>query len=216
METQFRNHLIKNTSILLDYLAIADTLKPADIIWGLGSNDLGVAQEAALLFHRKMAPWILFSGGKGHRWQDLAQSEAETFRNKAILLGAEASRILLETQSTNTGENITFSLPVLENAGVNIASAILITIPPFQRRAAATLRKHRPDILCINTPISWGAPSEWKLEKLLHSARLCVGEIRRLQSYPEKDFIAFDQRQIPQQIVGACGALEDLITRVVR
>lgn len=211
METSNRKTLVENTSILLAYLAIIDPLEPADVIWGLGSNDLAVAKKAGMLFHEKMAPWILFSGGRGHRWQDLAKSEAETFRDEAVSHGAKASKVLVETQSTNTGENIAFSMPILEQAGITATSAILITIPPFQRRAEATLKKHKPEMRCINAPISWSDPSKCDTEKLLHRARLCLGEIRRLQAYPGQGFIAFDACSIPQEIKTASNALEALL-----
>ncbi|UQT44150.1 hypothetical protein M5E88_16460 [Akkermansia muciniphila] len=40
-------------------------LRPAELIFILGSNDIRVAEYAAELYARKLAPLLLFSGGMG-------------------------------------------------------------------------------------------------------------------------------------------------------
>ena len=162
------------TSTVFSYLTVDDEPQQADIIWGLGSNDLLVPKKAAELFHASLAPIVVFSGGNGHRWKELNLSEAEFFRNAAIAESVPKSKIILEKHSIHTGENVSFSFRMLDSMGVVVNSALLITIPPFQRRAEITVRTHRESVRCLNCPVDWGRPGNWASEKLCHVAELCV------------------------------------------
>ena len=51
--------------ILWDYHHVKQELHPAELIFILGSNDIRVAEYAAELYARKLAPLLLFSGGMG-------------------------------------------------------------------------------------------------------------------------------------------------------
>lgn len=51
--------------ILWNYHHVGQELHPADLIFVLGSNDVRVAEYAAELYKRHLAPVILFSGGMG-------------------------------------------------------------------------------------------------------------------------------------------------------
>lgn len=207
MNARAREHLIVHVTPVLEYLAIADSEEPADIIWGLGSADIRVAERAADLYHRGLAPWIVFSGGVGHRWA-LAETEADLFAATAVERGVPIDRIVRENRSTNTAENVTLSLAMLTARGLSPASALLITIPPFQRRASLTVRTHRPDLRCLNAPIDWGRPADWNDEQLTQAAELCAGEIRRLRDYPGRGFIRFDPDDLPHHVLVAADALE--------
>ena len=52
-------------AILWDYHHVKQELRPAELIFILGSNDIRVAEYAAELYARKLAPLLLFSGGMG-------------------------------------------------------------------------------------------------------------------------------------------------------
>jgi hypothetical protein len=45
-----------------DYHRMHHTLRPCSVAVGLGSHDLGVADTAAGLYHRCLAPLVLFTG----------------------------------------------------------------------------------------------------------------------------------------------------------
>lgn len=203
--------LMRATSTVLNYLSITDAPREADIIWGLGSNDLLVPKKAAELFHAHLAPTIVFSGGNGHRWKDLDLTEAEFFRNAAIAENVPESKIVLEKNSIHTGENVTFSFRLLDSLGVTVNSALLITIPPFQRRAEITVRTHRESVQCFNCPVNWGRPETWTSEKLIHVAELCIGEIERLREYPNRGFIKWDPLQIPDEVISATQDIKPLL-----
>ena len=65
--------------ILWDYHHVKQELRPADLIFILGSNDVRVAEYAAELYARKLAPLLLFSGGVGRFTGEWAVPEAELF-----------------------------------------------------------------------------------------------------------------------------------------
>ena len=207
MDSARRSILEDRIAVLLSWLAVHDAPEPADFIWGLGSNEPRVAEKAAALYRAGLAPWVVFSGGRGHRWSNLPEAEADMFARHAISLGVPADRIVIENGSTNTAENVTLTLPLLDARGITHGSALLITIPPFQRRAGLTVRTHRPDFHCVHQPIDWGPPGELDDEAIVRVAELCAGEIARLQDYPRKGFIRWDPSAIPPTMVQAA---EDL------
>lgn len=192
---------------MLDYLAIKDDLQPADIIWALGSNDTHVPMRAVDCYLKGLARWVVFSGGNGHRWADLSTTEADLFRDTAIAATVPADRIVVENRSTNTAENVLFTMPILAERQIAATSAVLITIPPFQRRASLTVHTHCPSLRRINAPADWGHPVDWSESDLARCAQLCVGEIDRLRDYPARGFIRFDPATLPVEIVETAGFL---------
>ena len=207
MDPARRTVLEQRTSTLLTWLAVSDAPEPADMIWGLGSNEPRVAEKAAALYRAGLAPWVVFSGGRGHRWSDMPEAEADMFARHATSLGVPADRIVVENGSTNTAENVTLTLPLLEARGIGHGSALLVTIPPFQRRAGLTVQTHRHGLHCVHQPIDWGPPSQLDDEALVRVAELCAGEITRLRDYPAKGYIRWDPSAIPDALVQAAADL---------
>lgn len=201
MDRGARDKLIRSTSELMDYLAVSETPRACDIIWGLGSDDERVALKAADFYGNKLAPLVLFSGGNGHRWKELTKTEAELFKEAAMRRNVPESAIIVEDKSTHTGENVAFSLLILDSSNVSVKSALLITIPPFQRRAHITVETHRKSIKCVNSPVSWGPADAWDDLFLIEAAQLCVGEIERLKKYPGLGYIDWDPCQIPSRVL---------------
>lgn len=128
--------------ILWDYNFLQQPIEKADVILCLGSNDIRVAQKAAELFLEGFAPYVLFSGKSGVLTKNqFKKSEAEVFADEAKRLGVPDSVILIEDQSTNTGENIRFSKQVLEECELTISNVIVVQKPYMVRRAFATFKK---------------------------------------------------------------------------
>lgn len=72
---------------LWSYHQITHSLQTADIILGLGSYDLRVAERCAELYFSKWAPRIIFSGYLGNWTKGLWQSsEAEIFMRHVLKL----------------------------------------------------------------------------------------------------------------------------------
>ena len=87
------------------YHQLHHQLTAADVILVLCSHDTAVAERAAQLFLEGWAPLLIFSGGLGSITKRLwSEPEADQFAKVAVRLGVPPSSILIENQSTNTGE----------------------------------------------------------------------------------------------------------------
>ncbi|KAK3105366.1 hypothetical protein FSP39_023529, partial [Pinctada imbricata] len=118
----------------------------SDVILGLGSHDTRVSIEAAGLWLAGWADILAFSGCSGNltsgKWQ---VSEAEVFREIAISLGVPPMKILIETRSKNTGENIRYTHRMLNSKGMLPKKIILVQKPHMGRRTLATFMKQWPE-----------------------------------------------------------------------
>ncbi len=196
--------------ILWNYMHLRQALRPCDLILALGSNDLRVAEHAADLYLRGLAPRIMFSGNLGRLTSgSFKKSEAETFAEVAVAKGVPRDAILLEPRSTNTGENIQFSRAVLAEHGLDPHTFIVVQKPYMERRAYATFMKNWPgkEILISSPPLSW---QEYPTEKLPRQLVLSVlvGDVQRMRVYADKGF------QIPQEVPGEVwAAFEELARR---
>lgn len=192
-----------------DYLQMHHTLKKADCIFALGSNDLRVAERAADLYLQGWAPVIVFSGGLGRLTSDVwVQPEADQFAKIAIAKGVPEEAILIENKSTNTGENIRFTQQLLKEQNLDPETFIVVQKPYMERRAYATFKKHWPDkeLLVTSPQISFDAypTKEISLEKVIH---IMVGDLQRVKLYYEKGFQVY--QEIPDEV---WEAYEKLVT----
>lgn len=194
----------------------------------LGNAILPVAERAFAALACGAVSKVLIAGGIGHSTELLYQavknhlqygslategrSEAEILHDIAVnFFAIEPARLLLETDSTNCGDNATQARRVLDLAGDRSARIILTQDPLMQRRTDASFRKvwqDRPEVEFINWPTFVPQLDSLAEEPLyageaLHSlwswprfASLLLGEIPRLRNGPQgygprgKDFIA--------------------------
>lgn len=182
--------------ILWDYNNLEMTLKPADAILILGSNDLRVAKRGAELFLQGFAPRLICSGNVGRLTEGMwNKSEAEIFADEAMRLGVPKNKIIIENKSTNTGENILFTKKLLETLKINIRKVIVVQKPFMLRRAFTTFKKIWPEIeITVNGPIMnyCDYPNQNISKELL--INLMVGDTQRIIEYPKMGF------QIPQEV----------------
>lgn len=183
----------------------------ADVIIGLGCHDITVADDATLLFKRGIAPLIVFTGNVGRMTLGTASiSEAQMMKRRAVTLGVPESAILLEEESTNTGENFTYTQHLLERKGVNAKNAVLVHKPYMLRRDYATFMKQwrgarETDITC------WaeGITMEQYLQKdsLDAAETICVmiGDLQRIKMYPTFGYQI--EQEIPSKVWRAFNAL---------
>ena len=131
-------------------------LIPSDLILVCCSNDLRVADRAVELYRevikkqtfliptyvvsfilrKGLAPRVLFSGGRGNFTEAWEEPEAVLFARRAEELGVEKDAILIETTSSNTGENIKNSHGLLTEKGFLPRKIILVQKPFMERRFA--------------------------------------------------------------------------------
>ena len=176
--------------ILWDYHHVKQELRPADLMFILGSNDVRVAEYAAELYARKLAPLLLFSGGVGRFTGEWAVTEAELFAAAAVKAGVPEDRILIENKSANTGENVRFSREILKQAGIpEPVSLIALQKPYMERRTLATLQAQWPEpgVTVSSPPVSFREYLTPELpQELVVSAM--VGDFQRILEYPRQGF----------------------------
>ncbi len=165
-----------------DYHYLNHTLEKTDVILALGSNDLRVAEYAAELYLQGWAPLLMFSGNAGALTRErFNRPEAELFAEIALRKGVPEGAVLIEAESTNTGENVVFSRRLLESKGIDPDSLILVQKPYMERRAYATFN------LVIN---------------------IMVGDLQRIRIYPGRGFQI--EQEIPDDVWQAFGKLIEL------
>ena len=104
-----------------DYQLMHHRLRKADMIFVLCSYDLRVAERAAEVWHLDLAPLVTVSGG-GHLkglTGDWDRSEAEEFADVMERIGVPRAKMLLETMSENTGDNVKLSGELWQRKGID-------------------------------------------------------------------------------------------------
>lgn len=197
---------------LWQYHRMNQRLERADAILVLCSHDTSVAERGAELFLEGWAPLLIFSGGLGAITRNLwSEPEAELFARVARELGVPAERILTETRSTNTGENVQFTRGLLAERGLDPESFILVQKPYMERRAYATFKRYWHEKRAVVTSPQFSF--EEYLKNRSNAAlsedeiiSIMVGDLQRIRLYPERGF------QIPQEIPGEVwAAYEELV-----
>lgn len=190
-------------SEIYEYGKLRQHLVPADAIVALCNMDLRIAKRAAELWHQKLAPVVVASGGVGRLTPETwSKSEAATFANELYSLGVPKESIFIEEGSTNIPENIKFALEALRRAGLKTHRLILATLPFAERRIAALCKKQFPDIeIQMTSPDILYANYANETIDRTETVNLIVGELERLYKYPAKGFIV--TQVIPQDILAA-------------
>jgi uncharacterized SAM-binding protein YcdF (DUF218 family) len=177
-----------------DYHRLNHQLSKADAILVLCSHDTVVAQRGAQLFLEGWAPLLIFSGGLGSITERLFdEPEADRFARIAERIGVPRTAIVVENQSTNTGENILFTRALLAERQLDPASFIVVQKPYMERRSYATFRKLWPEKpLVVTSP---QISLDEYLKTCSHEAlsvddviSIMVGDLQRIRLYPDKGF----------------------------
>jgi uncharacterized SAM-binding protein YcdF (DUF218 family) len=189
---------------LWNYHLMKHQLTKADAILVLCSHDERVAERGVQLFHAGWSPLIIFSGGQGAITKSLwDEPEAERFARIAVSLNVPRESILIESKSTNTGENIRFTKRLLAERGLELHKFIVVQKPYMERRAYATIRKLWPETAVVVTSpqVSFREYLAEYTNRALTSAdvvSIMVGDLQRIKLYPERGFqIA---QEIPDQV----------------
>ncbi len=192
--------------VLWDYHRLNHALAPADAILVFGSNDLRVAEHAASLFHRGLAPWILFSGARGRMTQDWPETEAEAMARVARDLGVADDAILVENRATNTGENIRFSRELLAARSIPLATAIVVQKPYMERRSIAALEVQWPEVVfrASSPPLDFDRYCGGALTPELVTEAM-AGDFQRILDYPALGFAS--PQDTPPEAIDAYRAL---------
>jgi uncharacterized SAM-binding protein YcdF (DUF218 family) len=193
-------HTHELAETIWQYHRMNHQLEKADVILVLCSHDRRVAERGAQLFLDEWAPLLIFSGGLGSITKKMwTEPEADQFAKIAIDLGVPQENILVENQSTNTGENIRFTRTLLAEQKLDPQTFILVQKPYMERRSFATFRKVWPEKqVCVTSPqatfdeyVSSYTNQQLSLDDVIG---IMVGDLQRIKLYAERGF------QIPQEI----------------
>jgi uncharacterized SAM-binding protein YcdF (DUF218 family) len=170
---------------------IGTPLKPADLLFVFGTReDVDErVDEACRLWREGYFRWSIVSGGVTSGSE---RSECEIIADAMIARGIPAERILREDRAMNTGENVIFSLPVIDAAlGLaNIGSVICLGNSWTARRYPMTLHRHWPEVeKMLVTVDSFGIPRAlWHTDPEFR--RRILFEWDKIEPYRAKGFIA--------------------------
>jgi uncharacterized SAM-binding protein YcdF (DUF218 family) len=166
-------------------------LRPADLLFVFGTREDVEARvdEACRLWREGFFRWAIVSGGVTPGSE---LSECEIIANAMAARGVPAGIILREDRAMNTGENVIFSLPVIDAAlGLaSIRSVICLGNTWTARRYPMTLHRHWPEVEkmlvmvdSFRTPRAlWHTDAEFS-RRMLH-------EWHKIEPYKARGFIA--------------------------
>ena len=203
--------------IVWDYHLLGHTLEKADLIFVLGSHDLRVAEHAADLFHRGLAPHVVLSGGLGRLTGGIwSRPEAEMFAEVMLARGVPESVLALECRSTNTGENVRFTRQLITERGIEVKSVIAVQKPYMERRTFATIRKQWPEVaLQVSSPSLDFAAYCNSTIPVQEVVDVMVGDLQRIMEYPQSGFmipqLVTDDVRRAYEILVAAGFTHHLI-----
>lgn len=194
-----------------NYHVLKHQVAKADAILVLCSHDERVAERGAQLFLEGWAPLLIFSGGQGAITKRLwSEPEAERFAQIAMSLHVPPECILVEVESTNTGENVQFTRNLLAEKGLDPQKFIVVQKPYMERRAYATFRRYWPDkeVIITSPQVSFDEyVAEYTNSSLSADdvVAIMVGDLQRIKFYPALGFqIA---QEIPEDVWAAYEAL---------
>ncbi|ARP38637.1 YdcF family protein [Vibrio syngnathi] len=209
--------LHRSVDTLWNFMSMGHKVTPSDCIFVLCSNDTRVAEYAAELYHQKIAPYIVFSGGVGRFTEgcftegNFERSEAETFASIARDCGVPDSDIIIEKHATNTGENVRFTHELLTEQGLSPKRLTLVQKPFMEKRTYATFSKQWPDDTSeITVTSQWQNWDDYFNEELPLDMVLgaLIADFERIKSYPAKGFQI--EMPIPDDVDRAYQVLKSL------
>ena len=189
--------------IVWDYHHVHHALEEADCIIVLGSHDTRVAERGAEVFLAGWAPLLLLSGHLGALTSGMwSRPEAEIFADVAVGLGVPLERILIESRSTNTGENVDFSRELLAEKGLRPKKAIAVQKPYMERRTLATFTQRWPqlEVVVTSPQIGFDAYPTGEIRKD-DVIDIMVGDLQRLLVYARKGWSA--PQDVPAEVMEA-------------
>jgi uncharacterized SAM-binding protein YcdF (DUF218 family) len=178
---------IVQARILLEAQTVRDPLTRSDVILVLCSYDTRVAEYAAELYRKGLAPLLLFSGKEGANTEGrFSATEAEEFSDVAQKCGVPQDAILLEKEARNTGENVRLSRELLEARRIVAEKVIAVQKPFMGLRVRATFQKVWPGLqVLVTSPaqsIEELAPPGMEVGEIIS---IMVGDFQRVLEYPK-------------------------------
>jgi uncharacterized SAM-binding protein YcdF (DUF218 family) len=166
-------------------------LKRADLLFVFGTrvDELLRAEVACRLWRDGYFAHAVVSGGVTPGGDE---TECAIIKRAMVAGGIPSDRILEEHRATNTGENVMFSLPVIEAAlGLaNIDSVICLGNSWTARRYPMTLHRHWPEVEKMLVTVDSFATSRARWHTDPEFRRRVLAEWDKIEPYKAKGFIA--------------------------
>ena len=170
-------------------------LKPADLLIVFGTTygiDLFV-ENIVSLYQKGFCKYVLCTGGNVARYGTKTEAESVIIMDLLVANGVPAEKILVETKSKNTGENLQFSIPILKEKfgsvdGIN--SIIGVGKIHATLRFLMTMCKYFPVAEKMFFPINVFGCNEnlWYLHDKFYQK--LMAEVDKVDEYLEKGFVA--------------------------
>ncbi len=191
-----------HAKVIWDYMIVGLTPVKSDAVFCLCSHDTRVAVRAAELMRQGYRNYLIISGGLGKLTKDIfTKSEAEVFMDIAVKEGVNPEKIIIESKSTNTGENVRFTYQLLKEMNLQITSFVLVQKPYMERRTYATFKQQWPD---TTTAITVTSPQlnfeEYASDGIPKNEviNVMVGDLQRIREYPKLGYQI--QQDLPKSV----------------
>lgn len=177
----------KTVKAIENFLLVeSDRIQRAPLALIFGSLSLELSRFAVLLFKRGYCSCILVSGGPRKALRGM--TEAAHQRRNLIKLGVPESVIVLETQASNTLENVRLSKQIILKRFQKVPAKIIIICQPFHgRRILMTLRKNLSPktkyIMQLVPTKSHRVKNWWRNKKLRAHV---INEIKKIGEYTQR------------------------------
>ena len=170
-------------------------LKPADLLIVFGTT-YGInlfVENIVNLYKKGFCKYVLCTGGNVAKYGTKIADESVIIRDLLVENGVPAEKILVETTSKNTGENLQFSIPILEEkfGGIDgINSIIGVGKIHATLRFLMTMCKYFPVAEKMFFPINVFGCDEnlWYLHDKFYQK--LIAEVGKVDEYLEKGFMA--------------------------
>lgn len=203
----YSEDVLTKARTVFDYLYMRDDdISPGDIIIGFGHFDMRIPRQCGRLYREGYSSKILLTGGRGAGTADLKDAEGVEFEKelKRTYPDIPAENVIVESDSTNTGDNIRFSEAILKRIDPRfcfekgIQRAVAVACPYRQRRVWLCMKKLFPEVHIINAPPDTTFEYEMELynSKKQDLILLITGEMERIKTYPAKGYT------VPAEIPG--------------
>lgn len=169
---------------------ITTELAPADLLFIFGNRDAvdGLVASAADLWKKGYFRWAIVSGGPTPGGDE---DEATVLARLMIEAGIPEHAVFTEHRAMNTGENVIFSLPIIEErlGLANVRSVIALGRICGSRRYLMTLQRHWPDVHKMLATVNlYNHPVEAWPDHPAFRARV-LSEWRKIEPYRAAGFI---------------------------
>ena len=159
-----------------NFLIVDENPIKADVIIGLGGDNILRADYSIKLYNEGYSNMILFSGGNYDK-------EAEVMEKEAIRLNVPIKNIAVENKSISTYENAIFTKKILIVDGFK--SAIIVTSDYHMRRSRFVFNKVFKNtgiklIFCSVEDVSFN-PKWWVINT--HSRQVVISEYIKIVGY---------------------------------